>query len=98
MVSVPEPLLVTAPVRLSGALISWLPAVTLIVPALTVSVPLPAPMVYLFALLKLMSFTVWLPSSVTVRGAVIAPRKLATAVGPVGTPPVQLDETLQLPL
>src|SRR5882757_1335332 len=98
MVSVPGPVLVTAPLRLSGALISWLPLVTVMVPPLTVSVPPPGAMVYLLALSKLMSFTVWLLSSVTVRGAVILPRKLAIAVGLLGTPPSQFVATLQLPL
>src|SRR5437762_12097835 len=102
MVNVPPPVLVTLPEKASGAEISCEPEVTMMLPVAPspmVSVPpLPGAMVYLLALSKLICCTCLSPSSETVRGAVILPRKLAAAVGPVGTEGgSQLPATLQLP-
>src|SRR5258706_15994881 len=103
IISVPGPLLVIAPEKVSGALISW-PAggalVTVIepvVPLPTVSVPTPGAMVYLLALSKTRAWTCLLPSRVMVRAAVILPRKLAMADALLGMPPVQLGSVDQLP-
>src|SRR5258706_939312 len=104
MMSVPGPVLVIAPEKVSGALISW-PAggalVTVIEPAVplpTVRVPTPGAMVYLLALSKTMAWTCLLPSRVMVRAAVILPREFAVAAAPLGTPPVQVAAVDQLPL
>src|SRR5215208_1813771 len=77
MIKVPGPLLVIAPDIDSGALISWVPLATLMA-LVTVNVPPePGAIVYLLALSKFTLATLRLPSRVTVRGAVILPRKLA---------------------
>jgi len=84
MIRVPGPFLVILPDRVSGALISWVPPVVVIA-LVTVRVPLlPCAIVYLLALSKFRLATERLPSRVTVRGAVILPRKFAIAVGELG--------------
>src|SRR5213080_3654172 len=64
----------------SGAVMSWLPLLTVMPTAeaeSSVTALAPA-MVYLFALLKLIWPTVFAESTVTVRGALMAAPKLAT--------------------
>src|SRR5438128_5978459 len=69
-----------------------------VVPLPMVSMPpVPGAMVYLLALSKWASRICLLPSSETVRGAVILPRKLAMPVLALGIPPDQLPAALQLP-
>src|SRR6185503_9572534 len=91
-----------SPAIMRLALISCVAALRLIWPALwglamINAPPEPAAMVYLLALSKLILPTVRSPSKVTVRGAVIAPRKLANATEELGTPPSQFAESAQLP-
>ena len=77
----------------SGAEISWLPPPTTIeaLPEETSTVSVFPAIVYWLELLKLIVPTVVVvPSTVTVRGAVIAPKKLAIASTALGEPPDQL--------
>src|SRR5438132_1054445 len=103
VVRLPGPLTLVVPPTDTGAAISWLPLVMRNPPVpvpITVRVPpVPEVIVYLLALSKTIVPTVRLPSSVTVRGAVIFPRKLATTLELSGTVVgLQLAATPQLPL
>src|SRR3954469_15169133 len=103
MLSVPGPVLVMLPEKAIGALISCAPEVTTIEPVVPLPIlsvpPEPGAMVYVLPLSNAICCTCLPPSSVTVRGAVILPRKLAVAVGPLGTlGGSQLEAVDQLPL